>query len=32
MVAECKLTWQDFWAPGAFGPKAVERKGSALKG
>ena len=31
MVAECKLTWQDFWAPGAFGPKAVERKGSALK-
>lgn len=32
MVAECKLGWQDFWAPGAFGPKAVERKGSALKG
>lgn len=32
MVAECKLTWQDFWAPGAFGPKAVERKGAALKG
>lgn len=31
MVAECKLTWQDFWAPGAFGPKAVERKGDALR-
>jgi hypothetical protein len=32
MVQECKLTWQDFFAPGAWGPKAVERKGGALKG
>ncbi|MBI4890330.1 MAG: DUF1080 domain-containing protein [Acidobacteria bacterium] len=31
MISECKLTWQDFWAPGAFGLRAVERKGSALK-
>lgn len=30
MVAECKLTWQDFWVPGAFGPRAIERKGSAM--
>ena len=32
MVEECKLRWQDFWAPGAFGPKAVERKGAVLRG
>jgi len=32
MVEECRLGWQDFWVPGAFGPKAVERKPEALKG
>jgi len=32
MVEECKLGWQDFFVPGAWGPKAVERKGGALKG
>ena len=32
MVEECKLGWQDFFAPGAWGPRAVERKGGALKG
>jgi Domain of Unknown Function (DUF1080) len=32
MVKECGLKWQDFWVPGAFGPKAVERKGGVLRG
>ena len=32
MVQECKLGWQDFFVPGAWGPKAIERKGAALKG
>ena len=32
MIQECKLQWQDFFVPGAWGPKAIERKGSALKG
>jgi hypothetical protein len=32
MVQECTLGWQNFWAPGAWGPKAIERKGSALRG
>jgi hypothetical protein len=32
MVEECKLTWQDFFVPGAWCPKAIERKGSALRG
>lgn len=32
MVQECKMAWQDFFVPGAWGPKAVERKGSALRG
>ena len=27
MVEECKLQWQDFFVPGAFGPKAIDRKG-----
>ncbi len=31
MVEECKLVWQDFFVPLA-GPKAVERKGDALRG
>ena len=26
MVEQCKLTWQDFFVPGAWGPKAAERK------
>jgi hypothetical protein len=30
MIEECKLVWQDFFVP-LSGPKAVERKGSALK-
>ena len=30
MIHECGLTWQDFFVPGD-GPKAVERKGGALK-
>ncbi len=30
MVRACQLGWQDFFVPGAWGPKAVERKGSAL--
>jgi hypothetical protein len=32
MIEECKLGWQDFWVPGVYGSKAVERKGGALKG
>jgi histidinol phosphatase-like PHP family hydrolase len=32
MATECKLGWQDFFVPGAWGPKAVERKGGALRG
>jgi hypothetical protein len=31
MVEECRLTWQDFFVPGGWWPKAVERKGSALR-
>ncbi len=30
MVDECKLVWQDFFVP-LTGPKAVERKGAALR-
>lgn len=30
MTEECKLGWQDFFVP-LSGPKAIERKGSALK-
>ena len=30
MVRECRLAWQDFFVPGAWWPKAVERKGEAL--
>ena len=32
MVEECKLVWQDFFVPGAWSPKAVDRKPEALKG
>ena len=32
MATECKLAWQDFFVPGAWGPRAVERKGGALRG
>ncbi|QOY86644.1 DUF1080 domain-containing protein [Paludibaculum fermentans] len=31
IIKECKLGWQDFFVPGASGPKAVERKPNALK-
>ena len=31
MVRECKLRWQDFFVPGVWGPRAVERKGGALR-
>ncbi len=31
MIDECKLRAQDFFVPGAFGPRAIERKGNALK-
>jgi 3-keto-disaccharide hydrolase len=30
MVEECKLVWQDFFVPGS-GPKAIERRGAALR-
>jgi histidinol phosphatase-like PHP family hydrolase len=30
MVRECRLVWQDFFVPGSWWPKAVERKGEAL--
>ncbi len=30
MIEECKLSWQDFFCPGDQ-PKAIERKGSALR-
>ncbi len=32
MVEECKLSWQDFFVPGAWQAKAVERKGGVLLG
>ena len=32
MVRECQLRWQDFFVPGSWWPKAVERKGGALVG
>ena len=31
MVKECGLKWQDFWMPGMWTPRAVERKGGALR-
>jgi hypothetical protein len=31
MVQECRLTWQDFFVPGAWWPKASERKADALR-
>jgi len=31
MIEECGLKWSDFWAPGAWGPRGVERKGDMLK-
>lgn len=30
-IKECGLRWQDFWVPGAWGPKAVDRKPNALR-
>lgn len=32
MVDECKLVWQDFFTPGSWYPKAIERKPGLLKG
>lgn len=32
MVKECGLRWQDFFVPGAWAPRAVERKPEALRG
>ncbi len=32
MVEAGKLGWQDFFVPGAWGPKAVDRKGGVLRG
>ncbi|HEY3442226.1 MAG TPA: family 16 glycoside hydrolase [Paludibaculum sp.] len=31
MIKECGLKWQDIWTPGAFGPKAIERRASVLR-
>jgi histidinol phosphatase-like PHP family hydrolase len=31
MIDECKLQWNDFFVPGAFWPKAIDRKGDLLK-
>jgi hypothetical protein len=31
MIDECQLTWQDFFVPGDLWPRAIERKGSALR-
>ena len=31
MIQECDLKWDDFWAPGAWWPRAVERKGDKLR-
>lgn len=31
MVKECGLRWQDFWMPGLWAPRAVERKGHVLR-
>jgi len=31
MIDECKLVWQDFFVPGAWAPRAIERKGAILK-
>lgn len=30
MIDAAKLKWPDFWVPGAYGNKAIERKGGAL--
>ena len=32
MLQECRLGAQDFFVPGASGPKAVERMGAAFRG
>jgi hypothetical protein len=31
MVEECRLTWQDFFVPGSWWPKAAQRKGETLR-
>ncbi len=32
MIEECRLGWQDFFVPGAWWPKAAERRGHLLQG
>jgi hypothetical protein len=32
MLQECKLGWQDFFVPGAWASRAVDRKGAVLRG
>lgn len=31
MIDECKLVWQDFFVPGQWAPRAIDRKGGVLK-
>jgi hypothetical protein len=31
MIDQCKLVWQDFFVPGQWAPRAIERKGGALR-
>jgi hypothetical protein len=31
MIEECGLGWRDFFVPGAWWPKATDRKGDLLK-
>lgn len=31
-IRECGLRWQDFWVPGAWWPKAIERKPGGVRG
>jgi hypothetical protein len=32
VLQECKLGWQDFFVPGAWTTRAVDRKGTVLQG
>jgi histidinol phosphatase-like PHP family hydrolase len=32
ITEKLKLKWTDLWVPGAFGAKAIERKGAMLRG
>ena len=31
MLRECRLGWQDFFVPGGWAPRAIDRKGSVLR-